>query len=257
MKLPAIFFLLLCTLGVKSQSASPELLNFISFSGLENKTKSGYGSIDDPIPSGAFMNPSDMANLRTQMLKLRNSWRWPDGQPIDFSKRFSTKAKSGDGILDCYSLVKPGSTDTIRLYVDPYHQASAYYVPKGLAAVTLPVLEKEIAPYVKEIEAIEASSDASQLKASSRQVFGYLNQNIGLKGLVDGDALQAVLSDKEAEKELKDLLLEAYVLNKFYAYAKNLPEAKQYAYSKMKANFEEYLVAHPEAKTGTLKTSIK
>lgn len=249
--------LVFATAVAMAQSPSPELIKIISFEGMQNKVKKGYGSLADPIPSGAFKNVNDDNNRRSKMLKLMNSYRWPDGTLLDFSKRFSTKAQDGKGIVDCYTLINPGTADTIKLFVDPYRDTTVYFVPEGLVAVTPTQLAKEIAPYVKQIEEMEAAPDASILKESSSQTLVYLGQKIGFSGFVDNDILAGVVAEKEADKELTGFLVRAYIFNKFYAYAKNLPDSKAYAFEKMKANFREFTAAHPEVNTGNLKITLK
>lgn len=245
------------SITVKAQSPNPELLKLISFEGLQNKVKNGYGTLEEPIPSGAFKNITDDNNRRSKMLKLMNSYRWPDGKTIDFSKRFSTKAAKGDGIVDCYTLINPGTIDTVKLFVDPYKDSTVYFVPKGLAAVTLSHLGNEIAPFVKQIEEMEAAPDAYVLKESSSQTLVYIGQKIGYAAFVDNDMLGGIIADKEAAKEVTDFLVRQYIFNKFYAYAKNLPDSKKYAFNKMKSNFLEFTAAHPEVNTGSLKITLK
>jgi len=244
-------------IAVKAQSPSPELLKLITFEGLQNKVKKNYGTLEDPIPSGAFKNITDDNNRRSKMLKLMNSYRWPDGKTIDFSKRYSTRAADGKQIVDCYTLINPGTADTIKLFVDPYRDSTVYFVPKGLAAVTLPQLAEEIAPYVKQIEEMEAAPNAYILKESSSQTLVFLGQKIGFSAFVDNDMLSGIIADKEADKELTDFLVREYIFNKFYAYAKNLPDSKKYAFSKMKDNFQEFTAAYPDVNTGNLKITLK
>ncbi len=241
----------------KSQLPSAELLKIIIFNGLENKVKPGYGTKAAPIPSGAFKYIADKNKMQVQMQKLKNSYRWPDGQPLDFSKRFSTRNKNGDGIVDCYTLVKPGTTDTIRLFVDPYKEEASYFVPEGLVALTTPILAKELAPYVKQVEEIDAAPDAFALKETKIQLLTYIYQNMGTAPFIDPDMLSAAMADAGADQGLKTHLGHLYMISKFYAYAKDVKNPKQYAYDQMKLAFQKFVKVHPEVKTGDLQTIFK
>lgn len=257
--IPFLLTLLLAinVLAARAQSPSPELLKLVTFEGLENKVKKNYGTLEDPIPSGAFKNVTDDNNRRSKMLKLMNSYRWPDGSTIDFSKRFSTKAADGKAIVDCYTLINPSTADTIKLFVDPYRDTTVYFVPKGLTALTPAKLAKEIAPYVTQIEEIEAAPDAFLLTELSSQILVFIGQKIGFSAFVDHDMLGGIIADKAAAKELTDFLVREYIFNKFYAYAKNIPDSKKYAFDKMKGNFREFTTARPEVNTGNLKITLK
>lgn len=245
-------FLLLAT-GIYAKSQSPELLKIMTFEGLENQVKADYGSKANPILSGAFININD----QTKMLKLKNSYRWPDGQLIDFTKRFSTHSEDGKGIVDCYTLIKPGTADTIKLFVDPYKVSPVYYVPKGLTALTLPLLGKELAPYLTLAEELESSKDAFILKDQAVKLLGYIGSAIGIAPFSDQDILKSLTTDKEIDPGLRSFLFRAYIFNKFYAYGKNIPNEKMYAFDKVKLNFQKFIVAHPEVKTGGLNEWLK
>lgn len=249
--------MILLAISAKSQSPSPELLKVMVFNGLENKVKPGYGTKADPIPSGAFKYITEKNKMQVQMLKLNNSYRWPDGQPLDFSKRFSTRNEAGTGILDCYTLVNPGTTDTIRLFVDPYREETAYYVPEGLTALTLPVLKKELAPYVKQIEELDAAPDPYALKETKLQLLSYIYKHIGTATFIDPQILSATMADEGADKDLKTHLAYIYIISKFYAYAKDIKDPTQFAFDKMKLSFQKFSPLHPEVKTGDLQAILK
>lgn len=249
--------MILLTISAKSQSPSPELLKVMLFNGLENKVKPGYGTKSDPIPSGAFKYIAEKNKMQVQMLKLTNSYRWPDGQSLDFSKRFSTRNEAGTGVLDCYTLVKPGTTDTLRLFVDPYREETAYYVPEGLTALTLPMLKKELAPYVKQIDELDTAPDPFALKETKMQLISYIYKHIGPATFIDPDMLSAVMTDKDADNDLKSHLAYMYMISKFYAYAKDIKAPKQFAFDKMKLGFQKFALTYPEVKTGELQTILK
>jgi hypothetical protein len=228
---------------------SPELLKFMTFENLQNVEQANYGSKTNPIQSGAFINVND----RSKMIKLKNSYRWPDGQPIDFSIRGSLQSSDGKGIIDCYTLVKPGTSDTIKLYVDPYKISDFYYVPKGLVAINLPLLKKEIAPYLKLVEELEADKDAINLKDQATKLLSYISSALGTSPFVDS-GLTRFIDDKEIDPALKSFLFRSYLFNKFYAYGKGFENEKSYAWNKMKQTFQKYIALHPDAKIGNLKT---
>lgn len=233
-----------------ANAQSPKLLALMTFDSLQNTTKLDYGTKDNPILSGAFLNIQDM----TQSLKFKNSYRWPDGQTIDFSKRVSKN--DGKTILDCYTLVKPGTTDTIKLYVNPYKKADVYYVPQGLTALNEQLLAKELAPYLALVETLEGAQDASTLKEDAAKLLAYIGSSLGTKPFLD-EALQPFLTDQTIDRELKGFLFRAYIFNKFYAYGKNISNESGYALGKMKANYQKFIALHSEVKTGGLAAFFK
>lgn len=244
-----IFTLSLFLLGfVFAQAQSTELLKFMSFENLQHVVRADYGTKANPIQTGAFININD----RSKMIKLKNSYRWPDGQTIDFSRRHSEPNADGKGIIDCYLLVKPGTTDTIRLYVDPYKISDFYYVPKGLVAIDLVLLKKEIEPYLKLVEELEAGKDAINLKDQSTKLITYISTSLGALPFVDGE-IRALIDDNEIDPLLKSFLFRSYMFNKFYAYGKGFENEKSYAMGKMKLNFQKHIALHPDAKIGNLK----
>ncbi|WP_199117277.1 hypothetical protein [Pedobacter sp. ASV28] len=249
-------FLSIC-LALFAKSQSQIIINEMAFIGLENTIKKGYGSKEDPIPSGAFINIADAQNRSDKMRRLFNSYRWPDGQSIDFSKRFSTANASGKGIVDCYTIIKPGTTDTLSIFVDPYQKAEKYFVPEGLSAITPQLLKKELEPILKQIDEINNADDGAALKIHAANILAYLGGKLNYTFLIDEGNLKAIASDKIAEEALKDYLFKSYVFNKFYAYAKEIANEQSYAFDKMKLQFQKYLLAHPNANTGALKDILK
>ena len=252
-----IFTLLLVLLAVsvKAQKPSIELLNSLTLMGLKAEVKADYGTLDNPLPSGAFMHIEDRAAMQTQMRKLKNSYRWPDGSALDFSKRSSMQGKGG--IVDMYTIAHTNGKDTVRLFVDPYHNADTYFVPKGLVALNGALLAKELAPLVKMAEELYKAPDASILKESAAQLMGALTNQIGTDILIDEEAVRPILSDKEADKQLGSYLLRTYIFTKFLAYSKNIKDPKQYATKKVRENFTKFNKLHPEVNSGTLKDTLK
>lgn len=257
MKKTLLLLFIAISLTAKAQLPATELLNQITFSGLTSEVKADYGTADYPIPSGAFKNIADRPKMQLQMFKLSNSYRWPNGEKVDFSKRYSTANKSGTGMVDVYTLTQQGSKDTIRLYVDPYQEATTYFVPKGLVPLTREVLAKETAPYLKIVEELDQAPDASVLKEQAAQLLQYLSKNIGTAPFIDQEQLKALLNDQEAATDLRSYLMRYYIFGKFYAYAKDLPKPKEYALGKMKTAFEKFIALHPDVKTGNLKELLK
>jgi hypothetical protein len=252
-----IFTLLLIAAATTSQAqkSSDELIKHLTFQNLKNEVKADFGSADNPIQSGAFQNIADRGAMQLQMGKLTNSYRWPDGSALDFSKRGSKQGKTG--VVDVYTLSKPGSTDTIRLHVDPYHTSESYYVPKGLVALNAPILEKEISPMVKIAEELYVAPDASALNESSGQLLSAINKQFGTALFIDTAVVAPIVKDKEADKPFGGYLIRSYLFSKFLAMAKNIKNPTAYATKKMKENFNRYIVLHPEVKIGNLKESLK
>ena len=245
--------ILLLTATIYAKSQSQELFKAIVFDQVESTEKPGYGSKQDPILTGAFINFTD----RTGMIKLKNSWRWPSGEKINFDTRFSTASADGKGIVDCYTLVNPTTKDTIKLFVDPYKTSKVYYTPKGLTRLSISDFEKELLPVVKAIEELEESKDAVMLRDQATLALDYTQSTIGTGFLVDEIQLDGLFKDKQVDQGLRSFLLRTYIFNRLYAYAKNIPDGKTYAFNKIKLNFEEFTVAHPEVKTGNVKEFLK
>jgi hypothetical protein len=235
----------------KAQLPSDTLITYITFENLKGPDD-GYGaSIDRPIGSGAFKNISDRDNLRVRMAKLENSYRWPDGSKIDFTKRNSQH--SNTGIVDRYTLINPTTKDTLFLFVDPYKTDSTFYIPKGMVAVNKEVLAKEIAVQLKSIEDINAAKDAfSNEQENINKIANY----IGLVNFIDRESLRKVMTDTQADPALKNYLFKLYVLNKFYALGKNIVNTKAYALNKMKESFINFQKEHPDVATGNIKINL-
>jgi hypothetical protein len=255
MKRILALFLVAVATATQAQTPSPELLNYLTFAGLKTEVKADYGTAENPLPSGAFQNIADRAAMQTQMRKLKNSYRWPDGSMLDFSKRGSMQGKTG--IVDVYTIVKADGKDTVRLYVDPYHSSDSYFVPKGLVALTSQLLAKELAPMVQIAEELYKAPDALMLKESASQLFGMLTKQIGTELFLDAEFVNPVLKDKEVDIQLGAYLLKSYIATKFLAHAKNIKDPQQYAAKEMKDNFLKFTALHPEVKYGSLKDTLK
>jgi hypothetical protein len=255
MKRILALFLVAAATATQAQTPSQELLNHLTFAGLKSEVKADYGTAENPLPSGAFLNIADRSAMQTQMRKLENSYRWPDGSKLDFSKRGSTHGKPG--IMDVYTMVKPNSKDTLRLYVDPYHSAESYFVPKGLVALTGPLLAKELAPLVIVAEELYNAPDAATLTESSAQLLSAINKQMGTDFFIDRDAIAPIINDKEADKQLGGYLIRSYLFSKFLAYTKNIKDPKSYARKKMMDNFQKFAALHPEVNSGGLKDTLK
>jgi hypothetical protein len=252
-----IFTLLLVAAAATTQAQTPsdEFVKYLTFPNLKNEVKADYGTADNPLQSGAFQNIADRGAMQTQMRKLTNSYRWPDGSTLDFSKRGSMQGKNG--IVDMYTLAKPGTKDTVRLFVDPYHTSDNYFVPKGLVALNAPILAKELSPLVKIAEEIYAAPDASELKESSAQLLAAINKQFGTALFIDTAVVAPIVKDKEADKQFGGYLIRSYLFTKFLALSKNIKNPTQYATKKMKENFTKYTALHPDVKSGGLKDSLK
>lgn len=251
------YTLILCLIAclTKAQLPSDTLMTYITFENLKGPDDAYGASMDRPIGSGAFKNITDRENLKVRMAKLENSYRWPDGAKIDFTKRNSQH--SSTGIVDRYTLINPNSKDTLFLFVDPYKTDSTFYIPKGLVAVSKEVLAKEIAIQLKSIEDINAAKDAfSNEQENINNIANYIASNIGLINFIDRENLRKVMTDTQANPELKNYLFKLYVLNKFYALGKNIANTKAYALNKMKESFVNFQKEHPDVATGNIKINL-
>ncbi|QPH37715.1 hypothetical protein [Pedobacter endophyticus] len=239
----------------KAQLPSDTLVHLISFENLQGY-KDGYGeSTNQPLSSGAFINIADRNARQNRMAKLRNSFRWPDGTVIDFSKRGSKMGKTG--MVDLYTLENPATKEVITLVVDPYKSDSVYYVPKGLIAVNKEIVAKEIAPFLKKIEVINSSGDAyTEQKDNIAAVTGYLAANVGVAGFLDRENLTKLMTDTQADAKLKNYLFGVYIINKFYALGKGIAQPKAYALKKMKESFVAFEKAHPDVEAGNIKINL-
>jgi hypothetical protein len=189
------------------------------------------------------------------MAKLENSYRWPDGSRIDFTKRNSQHSITG--IVDRYTLINPNSKDTLFLFVDPYKTDSIFFVPKGLIAINKEVLAKEIAAQLKAIEDINTAKDAfSSHQDSINKVANYIAARVGLVNFVDRDNLRKVMTDTQATAGIKEYLFRIYIINKFYALGKNIANTKAYALNKMKESFIGFQKEHPNIETGNIKINL-
>lgn len=252
-----LFTLLLClTISfVKAQLPANELINNIIFENLKGYAD-GYGtSLENPLCSGAFKNIADKNAIQVRMIKLKNTYRWPDGSTIDFSKRGSTMGKTG--IVDRYTLENPATKEIVTLYVDPYKTDSIFYIPKGLIAINQEILAKEIAPYLTTIDEINNARDAyREQKEAMNKVSNYIASSIGISSFVDRDNLLKVMTDTQATTDLKSYLFGIYILNKFYAMGKNITNPKEYALNKMKTAFVNFQKSNPGVETGNIKINL-
>ncbi|WP_147243787.1 hypothetical protein [Pedobacter miscanthi] len=249
-----LIFCLIASL-TKAQLPSDTLMTYVTFENLKGPDD-GYGaSINRPIGTGAFKNLADRSYLSMRMAKLENSYRWPDGSRVDFTKRKSEH--SATGIVDRYTLINPALKDTIFLFVDPYKLDTEFFVPKGLTALNKEVLAKEIAPQLKAIDDINTAKDAfGNRQDSLNKVANYIASHAGLVNFVDRENLAKVMTDTQASAELKEYLFKIYIINKFYALGKNISNAKAYALNKMKESFNNFQKEHPAIETGNIKINL-
>lgn len=249
------FLLLLLFSNSYAQLPANELLNHMTFENLSSEQNDSFGSQANPLQSGAFKYISDKNKMMLRSMKLKNSYRWPNGDPIDFSNRKSVN--DGKSIVDCYTLFRKGSTDTIKLFVDPYNEATTYFVPKGLSKFTKEILAKDILPYLKLVEEIENSADPYLLKDQAAKILQYISQNIGIGLFNDSDMLLKTITDEAADKDVKGFMMRAYIFNKFYALSISIDQPKDYAFNKMRSNFQKLKISHPELKVGNLNELLK
>lgn len=238
-----------------SQAQYSKILSVIRFDNLIDEVKDGYGSINNPIESGAFI---DMMNPKTRnaaFVKLYNSYRWPHGEKINFSKRSSTQGGS-KGIVDRYVLVNPKNSDTVILFVDPYKTSEKYYVPKGLIALAPTILTPEIEPILQQIEEINEAEDGSKLVLHDAAIIRYISANFN-RNILTSHNLQFLATDKKADKTMTMYLMRNYTFNKYYALARDIENADEYAFEKIKVLYKKYMKANPETEIGDLDKHLK
>ncbi|MGV3545606.1 MAG: hypothetical protein ACO1N4_00995 [Pedobacter sp.] len=240
-----------------SKAQYRKILSVLQFDNLENRVKDDYGSKSNPVESGAFINFSDDKARRAAMLKLYNSYRWPNGDKIDFSKRHSTRGYGSKDIVDVYTLINPETKDSLLLYVDPYKASEKYYVPKGLTPLTATMLKPQVEPILEQIQEINKADDGVALKLHAGDILRYLSANFDQNVLIDQERLKFLLEDKDADKSLTGFLMRSYIFNKFYALAKDVENEKDYAFEQLKASYKSYMKAHPETSKGKLEEYLK
>ncbi len=239
-----------------SQAQYRKVLAVLQFDNFVNEVKPKYGTLEQPLESGAFINLMDPQLRNAGFVRLFNSYRWPNGQKIDFAKRGSTKGGS-KGIVDRYVLVNPETSDTVLLYVDPYKTSNQYYVPKGMIALTPTLLKEEIEPVLKQIEEINQAEEGSKLILHAEDVMRYVSTNFDQNKLIDNDKVKPLLEDKEVDKMLAGYLMRTYIFSKYYALAKDIEKESDYAFEQMKTNFKKYMKLNPETNTGKLGEYLK
>jgi hypothetical protein len=255
MKYTLTLFALLFFFNSSAQLPSDELIDYLTFENLKPENKADYGSQNNPIHSGAFKYISDRNKMMLKSLKFKNSYRWPNGEQVDFSNRRSIN--NGVKIVDCYTIVRKGTTDTLKIFVDPYEESSEYFVPKGLTKLTKELLASEIAPYLKLIEELEQSKNPFSEKETAAKILQYISQNIGIGLFNDADMLKKPMTDETADKDVKGFLMRAYIFNKFYALGNSKDNPKQYAYNKLKENFKKMKAENPNMNIGKLDEILK
>lgn len=239
-----------------SQAQYRKVLAVLQFDNLVNEVKPKYGTLEQPLESGAFINLTNPQLRNVAFVRLFNSYRWPNGQKIDFSKRGSTNGGS-KGIVDRYVLVNPETSDTILLYVDPYKTSNQYYVPKGMIALTPVLLKEEIEPVLQQIQEINQAEEGSKLILHAGDVMRYVSANFDQSKLIDNDKVKPLLEDKEVDKMLAGYLMRTYIFSKYYALAKDMENESDYAFEQMKNNFKKYMKLNPETNTGKIGEYLK
>lgn len=255
MKYTLTLFALLFFFKSNAQLPSDELVAYLTFENLKSENKADYGSQNNPIQSGAFKYISDRNKMMLKSLKFKNSYRWPNGEQIDFSNRRSIN--NGIKIVDCYTIVRKGTTDTLKIFVDPYQESTEYFVPKGLTKLTKELLATEITPYLKLIEELEQSKDPYAEKENAGKILQYISQNIGIGLFNDADMLAKPMTDETADKDVKGFLMRAYIFNKFYALGHSKDNPKEYAFNKVKSNFKKLKTENPSLNVGNLDEILK
>lgn len=189
------------------------------------------------------------------MKKLYNTFRWPNGKRIDFSKRASEHLTSG--IVDKYTLVNPTTKDTVFLVVDPYKLDKEFFAPKGLIAVDKKFITKEIEPVLVKIEELNAAENGDALKLHLKEVASYIFSTYDIDYFSNYPKLKDIVSDKQLDVGLKEYLFLTAVFNSFYAHAKNRTDIEQFVYDGLKKHFNNYLKHNAGVNKGDIEKLFK
>lgn len=251
------FSLSLMLVSTFAQAQYQKIFSIIRFDNLTMQVKADYGTKTNPIESGAFINLADVKARNAGFVRLFNSYRWPNGDKINFSKRHSVNGFGSKGIVDVYTLVNPETEDTLKLHVDPYKTSEKYDVPNGLIALNLNILKSEIEPILTQIEEVNHAEDGTKLKLHIGEIMNYISKNFDQNELIDLNNLEFLRKDSAADKDLTTHLTMIYLMNKYYALAKDIDKEADYAFLKMKDSYHKYVKANPGANIGSLNERLQ
>jgi hypothetical protein len=224
----------------------------------ETPTPDGYGfSPEKPIPVGAYEEDlSDEKKINAQLNRFVKTYLWADGTPVIFLGRQSQMINNVN--YDLFRITKTGTKDTLTLYADMY-KAAPVGLPKGFRFYTKAELAAEVAPAIAMIKAYDATPDKyadAKAKASSFQILGFLQQNIGLDYLMDNDYLAPILNDVGIDLDLKAFLIRSYISHKFEYEATGVANAQVKAFNTLVDDYQVAIKTHDIFAKGNLPTTL-
>lgn len=214
-------------------------------------TKPGYGmSAENPIKLGVYEDMTNQAKMSSIMGRFTNTFTWPDGSRVQFLSRKTVMINSVN--YDKFFAVKPGTTDTIALFVDMYNPGELG-VPECFKAFTKEKLAAEFTPTVTELRKFFTLGDKyadTTAKRVSIQLLSSLQTSVGIDYLLDKDYLDAILNNFGLDMDLKAYLMRSYMFHKFDAVLSGQPDAKVKAFNAMVDDFTDVTKRHPDLSTG-------
>ena len=243
-KLTLVVCNLFCSLLLFAQPLSEKIVTLLTLKVSTATPPVGYGTTQEqPLQTGSFMN-LDLVVLETG--KFYQTFRWPNGDPLDFSRR--TMVTLPSGILDRYTLTHAGFPDTIQLFVDPYHKAELF-VPRGLVLAKASVFAPIINPVLENIREIVTAPDAykdSATKVKQAQVLYFIQKGIGMNALADDAVMKNLIADKTVDRSLSGYLFRMFLFHRILAFAKGTENDKEYALQEMTRAYKALKQKYPE-----------
>jgi hypothetical protein len=247
-----LLYVVLITSGLYSsaQKISEKIVPLFTMK-IKGVATDSFGLISaKPIPHGAFLYVGQTDKLTLKMSKLYNTFTWPSGEKLDFSKRGTARSSSG-GVLDVYSIPRPGTSEVINLYVDPYHEGEVY-IPQGLVIIKAASLNSEVLQMVSLIEEFNNTTDAfkdSVSKEKQARILIFLQTRVGLDHFFDAEIVNKL---KGVNIELRGFLFRTYMFNNFLALSKGKDDNKEEGFKTMKHAYKNLVKVHPSLKNEEL-----
>jgi hypothetical protein len=257
MKYLTLILLTIVSLAAKAQLPSNELYEQFVLKVAPGNSPKGYGlTPEKPVTVGIYADMTDQQKVTAQTSRFYKTFVWADGSPVDLTSHSSTMINNQN--IDQYTLVKPGTTDTIMMYVDMYNN-TPISVPKGLSVYSKQQLAKEIAPWVSKVNQLDSLADSytEEGRQISFSILGYLQRTTGLGYFMDKDVIDPLMAENQSDMDLRAFLLRSYISHKFLYAATDQPLAKIKAYNAMVKDYLNVIKNHPDVQTGALPALMK
>lgn len=245
-------FLLLGAIA-KAQLPSTELYEHFILTINADKAPAGYGlSADKPITVGAYEDLTSETKQNQLFMRFYNSYQWPDGSMVKYIDRKTKMVNNAN--VELFRTVKPGTQDTITLYVDLY-KSGPVYVPEGFKAFTKELLAEQFAPTLQQIKTYDATADKfgdATAKLTSIQLLAYLQTNVGLDYLMDKDQIGNLMENYGMDTDLKAYLMRSYIFHKFEFEVTGQDNAKVKAFNAMVDDYLDATKKHADLITGDM-----